>query len=177
MKTLKVLILFLICTNILYAQKSKILIIGAVSDFPISKKLYYNYGIGAELSYVLNTPNAKNFIFTFSALQYQSDTHIYDLSTIPATQIKTTKNDFFLRATIGKLIQIKDKFFFNVQGGFGIGYVGRGQSSEIQPTFLVGPTIILPIKEKYRTKLHAAVGTFAGGLFINAGAAFGFTFH
>ena len=53
----------------------------------------------------------------------------------------------------------------------------RKSRSYVYPTFLVGATIILPVKEKYRTKLHAAVGTFTGGLFINVGAAFGFTFH
>ncbi len=177
MKILKILILFFICANQLYAQKQKTLSIGVISDIPVSKKLYYNYGIGAELSYLLNTPTAKNYIFTFSALQYQSDTYIYDLSTIPATQIKKTKSDFFLRTTIGKLIEIKDKFFFNVQGGFGFGYAGRGQSSYIQPTFLAGPTVILPIKEKYCTKLHASFGYFAGGGFVNVGGAFGFKFH
>jgi hypothetical protein len=64
-----------------------------------------------------------------------------------------------------------------VQGGFGFGYAARGQSSYIQPTFLAGPTIILPIKEKYCTKLNACFGYFAGGGFVNIGAAFGFKFH
>jgi hypothetical protein len=177
MKLFKTLLLIFLCANISYAQKSKVLNIGAIADFPISKKLYYNYGVGAEASLLINTPNTKNFIFTFSALQYQFYAYDYDLSTIPATQIKKTKNDFFLRTTIGKLIQIKDKFFFNVQGGFGIGNAGRVQSSQIQPIFLAGPTFILPIKEKYCVKLHGSVGTFASGFFINVGAAFGFKFH
>ena len=174
MKMVKIIFIIMIYSNNLYAQKQKTLTIGAVSDFPISEKLYYNYGVGAEASLMINTPNAKNFIFTLSALQYQFNTYSFP-STSPV-QIKKIENRPFVRTTIGKLIKASEKVFFNVQGGFGMGDAGRTQSSYIQPTFLVGPAFILPIKEKYCTKLHGSFGYFASGFFINFGAAFGFKF-
>ncbi len=163
-----------ICTNAIYAQKQKTLTIGAVSDFPISEKLYYNYGVGAEASLIINTPNAKNFIFTLSALKYQF--YIYSFPSTSLVQLKKIDNRPFIRTTIGKLIKVNEKIFFNLQGGFGMGDAGRTQSSYIQPTFLAGPTFILPIREKYCTKLHGSFGYFAGGIFVNVGAAFGFKF-
>jgi hypothetical protein len=175
MKILKALTLLLICTNILYAQKSKKLTLSAVSDFPISKKFYYNYGLGVEASYIINTPTAKNYIFTFSALQYQS--YYYSFPSTSPVEMKNNVKESFLRTTVGKLIQVNDKLFINVQGGLGIGYAAVQQKSKTQLTFLAGPTIILPIKEKYCIKLNASFGYFAGGGFVNVGAAFGFKSH
>jgi hypothetical protein len=175
MKIIKTLFLLLICTNILYAQKPRMFNIGAVADFPISKRLYYNFGVGAEASVIINTANAKNFIFSFSALRYQFFKTNYDSDGMGGVvAVKKTITNPFLRLTIGKFITVKDKLFFNVQGGFGIGRAGEIQSSVIQPTFLIGPTVILPIKETYRLKLNSYVGSFAGGFFVNVGAAFGF---
>jgi hypothetical protein len=174
MKYIKTLLLAILFASTAYCQKSKTLCIGVVSDFPISEKLFYNYGIGAEASLIINTANVKNVVLAFSALQYQF--YYYSFPILGAEQERFVRNKPFYRLTIGKHIKVSGKLFFNAQAGFAIGEVARGQSSQIQPTFLIGPTIIFPIKEKYCLKLHGSFGTFAGGFFANMGAAFGFKF-
>jgi hypothetical protein len=174
MKKLRIIGLFIICTNVLYAQKQKTLFVNAVSDFPISKKLSFNYGVGAEVSLLIDKQNVKNLMFAFSVLQYQS--YYYGLPLLSGEQVRFSRNELFYRLTIGKLFKASNKLFFNGQVGFGIGDAIRPQISQIQPTFLLGPAVILPIQEKYFVKLHAAFGTIGEAVFVNIGAAFGFKF-
>jgi hypothetical protein len=176
MKYIKTLLLAILFANTSYSQKPKTITIGAIADFPISKKVYYNYGIGAEAALVINTTNVKNFVFTLSALQYQYDYYTPMPLSSGTVFIKSLKKNSFFRLTIGKHFKVYNKLFVNAQAGFGIGSAVGGQSSQIEPTFLIGPALILPIKEKYNAKLHAAIGAFAGGVFVNVGAAFGFKF-
>jgi hypothetical protein len=174
MKHIKTLLLAMLFTNTSYCQKSKTIYIGAVSDFPISKKLNYDFGIGVEATLLLNYSNLKNFTLSLSAQRLQVKNYIYQ--GLNADYKLVTGYVPFVRVNVGKLYKVTNKLFFNAQVGFGLGKIANSQLSEIQPTFLLGPAVILPIKEKYCVKLHSSLGAFGSAFFVNMGAAFGFKF-
>ena len=151
MKYIKTLVLAVLLVNICYPQKSKIIAIGAIADFPISKKANFDNGFGAEVSLISGKKNVSKLIFTFSYLEYQYSDLRFPSGAPVAYYLKTQKPLYKL--TAGKLIKATGNLFFNVVGGFVFDNSSRQSTNTILMTLIAGPTLILPIKEKYCVKL------------------------
>jgi hypothetical protein len=159
---------FALCNTIAFSQKQKILLIGPVSDFPLTTTQSYDYAIGAEASLIKSGKKRAKMILSFSYAQY-TISNIYSYSN--PLNAKTTKR-YAARLTAGALIQGSKTFFFCIKGGLG-SVEGILAGGGVAPILMAGPTFILPLNSKCCIKLNAEVGVFRVP-FISVGVSFGY---
>lgn len=154
-----------------FAQSGKTIYVGAVTDFPISKALYYEHGFGGEASLKFQSKTSVSPVVSFSYLKYQYIDRSFP-SGVPAPIYKKNYDPLY-RITGGILKKFdKGPLFVNVHAGIGIDPQER-LVNKVQPVFLVGPGLILPVNKNYEVKVNASLGYFTN-IFFSAGAAFGF---